>query len=108
MQMRDEGFNIAIHVDWKTGLIFGGNEFNCGTWMDKMGESEKAGTRGLPGTPRDGAPVEITGLVKSTLRWLDGLSLRGIFPFKGVEATGKSHQQYCRAYILTYVKCYVF
>lgn len=90
MQMRDEGFNIDIRVDWNTGLILGGNEWNCGTWMDKMGESVKAGTKGLPGTPRDGAPVEITGLLKSTLRWLDGLSKKGKFPFKGVEAESES------------------
>ncbi len=87
MQMRDEGFNIDIKVDWSTGLIFGGNRYNCGTWMDKMGESTKAGTKGIPGTPRDGAPVEITGLLKSALRWLDQLSRAGQFPFKGVRAT---------------------
>ncbi|KAI0792141.1 glycoside hydrolase family 13 protein [Abortiporus biennis] len=87
MQMMSEGFNIDIKVDWTSGIIFGGNEFNCGTWMDKMGESEKAGTKGKPGTPRDGAPVEITGLLFSTLRWLDQLSTAGKFPFKGVEAT---------------------
>ncbi|KAJ6581356.1 glycoside hydrolase family 13 protein [Mycena capillaripes] len=87
MQMKDNGFNIDIHVDWKTGLIFGGNQDNCGTWMDKMGESQKAGTKGVPGTPRDGAPIEITGLLKSTLRWLDQLSTAGKFPFKGVKAT---------------------
>jgi glycogen debranching enzyme len=90
MQMRDEGFSIDIHVDWKTGLIMGGSAWNCGTWMDKMGESEKAGTKGVPGTPRDGAPVEITGLLKSTLRWLDNLSSSGRFPFEGVEAEGES------------------
>jgi glycogen debranching enzyme len=90
MQMKNEGFYINIWVDWETGLIHGGNEFNCGTWMDKMGESVKAGTKGLPGTPRDGAPVEITGLLKSTLRWLTDLSSRGEFPYKGVESNCES------------------
>ncbi|KAF8325872.1 glycoside hydrolase family 13 protein [Cantharellus anzutake] len=86
MQMKAEGFNVNIYVDWKTGFVHGGSAFNCGTWMDKMGESERAGTKGVPGTPRDGAPVEITGLVKSALRWLDELSRSGKFPFKGVDA----------------------
>lgn len=54
----------------------------------------KAGTKGTPGTPRDGAPVEITGLLKSTLRWLTELSDKELFPFKGVEATGKQSVEY--------------
>ncbi|KAJ3567348.1 hypothetical protein NP233_g6419 [Leucocoprinus birnbaumii] len=85
MQMSDKGFDISVAVDWETGLVFGGNQWNCGTWMDKMGESIKAGTKGVPGTPRDGAPIEITGLLASTLRWLDRLCVEGHFPFRGVQ-----------------------
>lgn len=84
MQMKPEGFQIDVRVDWKTGIIFGGNQFNCGTWMDKMGESERAGSKGVPGTPRDGAAVEITGLSYSALRWVSGLNEAGKYQFSGV------------------------
>ncbi|CDS12463.1 hypothetical protein LRAMOSA04657 [Lichtheimia ramosa] len=92
-QMKDEGFNIDIQVDWSSGgVLIGGNIWNCGTWMDKMGESERAGNKGYPGTPRDGAPIEITGLLKSTLRWLSSLcDNTHVFPWKGVDqANGKT------------------
>ena len=84
MQMKPEGFQIDIKVDWTTGIIFGGNQHNCGTWMDKMGESEKAGSKGVPGTPRDGAAVEITGLLYSTLKWVARLHKEGKYHFDGV------------------------
>ncbi|EMC91216.1 glycoside hydrolase family 13 protein [Baudoinia panamericana UAMH 10762] len=83
-QMKDDGFNIDIEVDWSSGIIYGGNEHNCGTWMDKMGESTKAGNKGEPGTSRDGAPVEITGLLYSALEWVDGLKSAGHFKYDGV------------------------
>lgn len=82
--MKDEGFNVEVHVDWNTGLIHGGSQSNCGTWMDKMGESDKAGSTGVPGTPRDGAAVEINGLLKSCLRFVNELHAKGLFKFTDV------------------------
>ncbi|OJJ43230.1 hypothetical protein ASPZODRAFT_19633 [Penicilliopsis zonata CBS 506.65] len=84
MQMKSEGFQIDIHVDWDTGIIFGGSQHNCGTWQDKMGESEKAGNKGVPGTPRDGAAIEITGLIYSALKWVAELHQSGLYPNQGV------------------------
>ncbi|KAF2456675.1 hypothetical protein BDY21DRAFT_345776 [Lineolata rhizophorae] len=90
MQMKWEGFQIDVNVDWKTGIIFGGNQFNCGTWMDKMGESEKAANKGVPGTPRDGAAIEITGILYSTLCWLDKMNKAGKYKYNGVTMGGDS------------------
>ncbi|SPQ18522.1 52d3b593-4ab6-48fa-90fe-d7bacb49fd56 [Thermothielavioides terrestris] len=84
MQMKDEGFNQEIKVDWSNGFVFGGNQHNCGTWMDKMGESERAGSKGVPGTPRDGAAVEITGLLYSALNWVATLHEEGKYEQSGV------------------------
>jgi glycogen debranching enzyme len=87
-QMKSEGFDIKITPDWETGIIFGGNQWNCGTWMDKMGESEKAGSKGVPGTPRDGAPIEITGMLYSCLRWVAELHEKGDYKYEGVTIEG--------------------
>lgn len=90
MQMKDEGFNINVKVDWDNGLVFGGSQSNCGTWMDKMGESERAGSKGVPGTPRDGAAVEICGLLYSTLAWLAKLNAEGKYAYTSVKKANGS------------------
>ncbi|KAF2159087.1 glycoside hydrolase family 133 protein [Zasmidium cellare ATCC 36951] len=93
-QMKSEGFNISIKVDWKNGILYGGNQWNCGTWMDKMGDSTKANNKGHPGTSRDGAPVEITGLLYSALKWVDGLKSAGKFKYDGITTSDGNHISY--------------
>ncbi|XP_047985833.1 glycogen debranching enzyme [Leguminivora glycinivorella] len=82
--MTDKGFNVQIGVQPDTGFPFGGNDANCGTWMDKMGSSERAGTRGRPATPRDGSAVELVALAYSAVSWLADLHRAGRFPHAGV------------------------
>ncbi|WEW61382.1 bifunctional 4-alpha-glucanotransferase/amylo-alpha-1,6-glucosidase [Emydomyces testavorans] len=109
MQMKPEGFQVDIHVDWETGFVFGGNQWNCGTWMDKMGESVKAGNKGYPGTPRDGAPVEITGMLYSALRWVSGLRKAGHYQHDGVDIGSDrtiTFQQWAERVKANFEKCY--
>ncbi|EGC38367.1 hypothetical protein DICPUDRAFT_45888 [Dictyostelium purpureum] len=89
-RMRDEGFNIDIDLNRKNGFLYGGNRSNCGTWMDKMGESTKANNYGEPATPRDGAPIEITAMLYSTVSWLSSLYSSGKFKFGGVDLADES------------------
>ncbi|KAJ8732396.1 hypothetical protein PYW07_014995 [Mythimna separata] len=82
--MSDKGFNVQIGVDPETGFPFGGNDANCGTWMDKMGSSEPAGNRGQPATPRDGSAVELVGLAYSVVSWLAQQHRAQRYPYPGV------------------------
>lgn len=83
--MKDNGFNIKIEADLgHTGFCFGGNNDNCGTWMDKMGSVPMV-NKGVPATPRDGAPIELVGLQYSILSFLAKLNDEGKFPHAGVD-----------------------
>lgn len=82
--MSDRGFNVQIGVDPETGFPFGGNDANAGTWMDKMGSSEAAGTRGIPATPRDGSAVELVALAYSVAAWLAQQHRAQRYPYPGV------------------------
>lgn len=95
--MKAEGFDVRVRRMAETGLLQGGNAHNCGTWMDKMGESTAHGTDGLPATPRDGAPVEMTGLQYSVLEWGAGAAARGLLPELGRGVTWRSWAETVRA-----------
>ncbi|KAF2669670.1 glycogen debranching enzyme [Microthyrium microscopicum] len=108
-QMKDEGFNIKVFVDPETGFVHGGNQHNCGTWMDKMGESVKAGSKGVPGTPRDGAAVEITGMLFSAANWLDSLYQAGQFAYSGVtwaDGSKKSYSDWAALIKANFERCF--
>ena len=87
--MKDNGFNIKIRCDDKTGFCFGGNKDNCGTWMDKMGSSDITGNRGVPATPRDGAPIELVAMQYSILSWLAKLAKCGEINRSALKVHGK-------------------
>lgn len=88
--MTSQGFDNQIGVHPTTGFVFGGNPWNCGTWMDKMGSSVEAGTKGRPSTPRDGSAVEIVGLSMAVISWLEEAHLQGHYPHGGVTRTNKN------------------
>lgn len=86
--MKSEGFDLSAQVDMTTGFVSGGNRWNCGTWMDKMGDSHLAGTYGTPATPRDGSAIELVGLQKAVLSFVNStLSKSKYWHWDGVACT---------------------
>ncbi|KAK6010989.1 Amylo-alpha-1,6-glucosidase, partial [Ostertagia ostertagi] len=59
-------------------------------WMDKMGSSDKAGNRGEPATPRDGAAVEIQALAYSVLNAMSEWANAGVINKNGVSSGDES------------------
>lgn len=49
-----------------------------------MGSSEKAGNKGWPATPRDGAAVELQGLCFAVVQKLEELYQKKLYPYEGV------------------------
>lgn len=89
--MKNEGFNISLKVDTHTGFIVGGSKSNCLTWMDKMGSSEKAKTKGCPATSRNGAPIELVGLLKFCLDRYQKLFELGKISFNTVKLNDRTY-----------------
>ncbi|KAF7260333.1 hypothetical protein EG68_02500 [Paragonimus skrjabini miyazakii] len=89
--MKPEGFRVTASVDPTTGFPRGGNAYNCGTWMDKMGSSDTARNRGMPATPRDGSAVELIGLAYAVIDWLNKANKNeddanaSYYPYAGVQ-----------------------
>lgn len=53
--------------------------------MDKMGSSQKAGNKGVPATSRNGAPIELTALLKHCLDFVNEAHKKKEYPYKEVE-----------------------
>ena len=76
--------------------------------MDKMGSSDQTGNKGVPATPRDGAPIELTAMLYSSLRFMEELYELGIIDRKSVkvqsgeltfkEWADKIHENFERCY----------
>ena len=83
-QLYEEGYIIDIKLNPKNGFIYGGNCYNCGTWMNNIGISTKAKNNKYPSNSRDGADIEIISLLYSCLDFVVDMSFKKRFKYKGV------------------------
>ena len=92
--LKNEGYNIDIDLDPNTGFIYGGNYYNSGTWMNKIGASSKGKNKGLPATPRPGANIEIISLLYTCLDFIIELGKNNYFKYKSVKLPNNDNYPY--------------
>jgi len=80
--MLNEGFNIKINLDNTNGFIYGGNNYNNGTWMDKLINDGK--NKGIPYNNRSGADIEIICLLYNCLEFIIDIGNKGYYQYKSV------------------------
>ena len=98
--MRYEGYDISLELDEQTGFVVGGNPYKLFNMDGQNGSSDKASNRGIPATPRfenrgiclkliyfdrDGAPVDMTALLKHCLTLVSKLNSEGKFSYDHVK-----------------------
>ena len=79
-----DAFKVNIYLDLQTGFIYGGNKYNSGTWMNRIGSSSKAKNLNIPATPRDGADIEIIALLFNCLNFVIELNYKNYYTYKNV------------------------
>ena len=97
---KKEGYNIDIDLDPNTGFVYGGNYYNNGTWMNKIGTSTKGKNKGLPATPRPGANIEIIALIYSSLDFIINMGKNNYFKYKSVTLSNGENYPYSQWILL--------
>ncbi|CAF2991727.1 unnamed protein product [Rotaria sp. Silwood2] len=83
--MTDQSFNNEIDINRCTGFVYSESRWNCGSWMNKMGSSQKALNKDYSATPRHGSAIELVGLCRATLVWLIQMNKYGHYPYHSIE-----------------------
>ncbi len=81
--MKDEGFNLDIKVDWETGMIFGGNQFNCGHLDGQDGRERARRLQGDSRHPARRLRRRDMRLLYSCLKWARGSQRERRLPLHG-------------------------